>query len=193
MQAALQRLGYPCYHMTEVARAPGHLDAWNAFLSAQAPMDWQALFKQYSACVDTPACLYYEAILQAFPNAKVLLTLRDPDAWFDSLVSLSATLEEFRSTAVESPRLAHFLAVTDAVGVKLTQGDLSRENCIQAFNKHNRQVQDRIPDDRLLVFRVQQGWEPLCEFLQQDVPNEAFPHLNEGRSTIRDFIHQTLL
>lgn len=191
--AALERLGYPCYHMTEVARADGHLDAWNAYFSGQSEMDWPALFVNYAASVDTPCCLYYREMMSAFPDAKVLLNLRDPDKWYDSLVTLSTTLEEFRSQAEKSARLSKFFGITDHVGNMLTAGDLSRENCIKAFNAHNDAVQEYVPRDRLLVFRVQDGWEPLCEFLCQDIPDEPFPYLNEGRSTIQEFVNEALL
>ena len=56
MQAALERLGYPCYHM-EVPREPGHLDAWYQSVTGQAPMDWHTLFRKFEATVDTPGCL----------------------------------------------------------------------------------------------------------------------------------------
>ena len=122
-RAALELLGYPCYHMTETARAPGHLDAWNAFLSGNSAMNWANLLVDYEATVDTPCCLYYQDLVQAFPSAKVLLTLREPEAWYESLVVLSTTLEEFRPFVDQSKRLKQFLTLTDHVGSKLTNGD----------------------------------------------------------------------
>ena len=191
--AALERLGFPCYHMTEVARASGHLEAWASYLSESASMDWSTLFQNYEATVDTPSCLFYREIMEAFPRAKVLLNLRDPAKWYESLVTLASTLEEFRPMAMESKRLGQFLSVTDAVGRILSAGDFSRENCVRKFNEHNDAVRESVPSDRLLVFRVEDGWEPLCEFLDRPVPAEPFPYLNEGRSTIQDFVRQVLL
>ena len=60
-----------------------------------------------------------------------------------------------------------------------------RDRCIAAFNAHNRRVQEEIPKDRLLVFRVQEGWAPLSEFVGCEVPDEPFPHLNEGTDTVK--------
>ena len=195
-QAALERLGYPCYHMTEVGRARGHLDIWRAFLADQSEMDWANLIdlmQEYRACVDTPCCLFYAELMAAFPAARVLLNVRDADKWYDSLISLSSALEEFRPLTSIHPRLAKFFDVTDAVGMKLTNGDLSRDACIDAFHRHNEDVQSLVPSDQLLVFRVEDGWEPLCEFLGQKVPREPFPYLNEGRSTIHQFVRENLL
>ena len=183
-QAALEQLGYPCYHMAEVARSENHLHAWSAYLSGKSQMDWPDLFSRFLACVDTPCCLDYREIMDAFPKAKALLNLRDPDNWYDSLVSLAAALEEFRPKAEENSKLATFLGVTDMVGLRLTDGDFSKENCIDAFHRHNNSVLEHVPSSRLLVFRVQDGWEPLCDFLGKDVPDTPFPHLNDGRETI---------
>jgi hypothetical protein len=84
MQAALETLGYHCYHMKEVPRDPGHLDAWYQLVSGHAPMDWHALFRTFEATVDTPACWYYQDLMQAFPEAKVILTVREPERWYES-------------------------------------------------------------------------------------------------------------
>ena len=47
---------------------------------------------------------------------------------------------------------------------------------------HNEEVVRNIPADRLLVFDLSEGWEPLCKFLDKPTPNEPFPHLNEGKN-----------
>lgn len=192
-QAALQRLGYPCHHMTETPKVDGHLDAWYGLVSGKAPMDWHAIFANYEATVDIPACFYYEEIMRAFPEAKVLLNLRDPDKWFDSFFALYTMLEQFRPLAPTNPKLREFYSVGDALLGRAFNGELSRENCIRVFHAHNAEVQDRVPKDRLLVFRVQDGWEPLCEFLGHDVPDDPFPHINEGVDTIQAWAQRVLL
>lgn len=147
-QAALRQLGYPCYHMSEVARSEKHLRAWGGYLSGKSSMDWPNLFSDFLACVDAPCCLYYREMMDAYPNAKVLLNLRDPDTWYASLVSLATALEDFRAQAEENPKLAAFLSVTDLVGLRLTNGDFSRKNCIDAFHRHNTGVTDYVPRGR---------------------------------------------
>ena len=186
MQAALQTLGYPCHHMTESSKVEGHMDAWYGLVSGQAPMDWQAIFANYEATVDMPACFYYEELMREFPQAKVVLNLRDPDKWYDSVMTLYSLMEKrLMPLAPTHPKLQGFFNVVQTLFGRVFNGELSRENCIRAFNAHNAEVQARVPTDRLLVFRVQEGWEPLRAFLGHDVPDEPFPHLNEGADTIR--------
>ena len=96
MQAALQVLGYRCYHMKEVTEHADHLQAWHQFVAGRASMDWQTLFKDFEATVDFPACIYYRELLREFPHAKVVLNVRDPDRWFDSFLTLQQTTDRFR-------------------------------------------------------------------------------------------------
>ena len=190
-RAALERLGYPCYHMTETARAAGHLDAWLGLTSGQKTMDWPALFKDYDATVDLPACLFYRELAEAFPDAKILLNVRDRESWYDSLMRLSTALGVFRPFVSASADLEKFLHLTDVAGHIMTNGDFSREGCLKAFEAHNAAVERAFPAERLLVFRVQDGWAPLCRFLGHPVPDEPFPYLNEGQATIRAFVSET--
>lgn len=190
-RAALERLGFRCYHMTETPLAGGHLDAWLKYTTGQSAMDWESLFKNYRASVDLPGCLFYKQILEAFPAAKVVLNVRDPDKWYDSLIRLSTALEEYRPFVSDSASLEKFLRLSDVLGGILTKGDFSRKNCLMSFEAHNASVREHVPEERLLVFRVQDGWEPLCQFLGQNIPEEPFPHLNEGEDTIRAFVNET--
>jgi hypothetical protein len=65
-------------------------------------------------------------------------------------------------------------------------GDLvSRENAVRVFEAHNAAVQAYVPADRLLVYEVSQGWEPLCEFLGVPVPDTPFPRVNDTESMQR--------
>jgi len=186
MQAALKTLGYPCYHMKEVPRERGHLDAWHEFMTGQAPMDWHALFRKFEATVDTPGCLYYKELMEAFPNAKVVLTVRDPDRWYRSFTTLYRTLNRFRPVARVIPKLGKFLRLADVMFAKMFGGSLDRDNCIRVFTEHNEAVQRYVPPERLLVFQVTEGWEPLCQFLGCAVPEGvSFPHLNEGDLTLK--------
>jgi hypothetical protein len=181
MQAALQTLGYPCYHMQEVPRERGHLDAWLKFVTAQAAMDWHGLFRRFEATVDMPGCLYYKELMQAFPDAKVVLTVREPGRWYASFVTLYRFVDCVRRLRRVVPRLGKMVRLADALLDRTFAGSLDRANCIRVFNEHNEAVRRSVPPDRLLVFRVTEGWGPLCAFLGHDVPEGApFPHLNEG-------------
>lgn len=183
--AALTRLGFPCYHMAEVAMHEEHTRAWYAFLVEKKPMDWKALFANYQATVDAPAAFFYREILDVFPDAKVLLNLRDPESWYKSYMTLRGAMEHFRPHRSTNPRLDMWLRVTEAIHDDIMGGSDDRADCIAAFNAHNRRVEEEIAKDRLLVFRVQEGWGPLCRFLERDAPDEPFPHLNEGADTVK--------
>jgi hypothetical protein len=66
----------------------GHLDMWNTYMEGRSDMDWRKLLAGYDATADVPACLYYRELLQAFPDARVILTVRDPEKWWQSMAKL---------------------------------------------------------------------------------------------------------
>jgi len=169
LKLALEQLGLgPCYHMVEVRSAPERLEHWNR-LAAGEKVDWEEVFAGFRSTVDWPACNYWRELMARYPDAKVILSLRDPDAWFRS------TQATIFSDAVQSgapPSVVKIL--TDVVGKDL--GD--RERCIAAFERHNASVKAGVPADKLLVFDAKQGWEPLCAFLGVSVPDAPFPAVN---------------
>ncbi len=192
MQAALEILGYRCYHMKEVPEHAGHLQAWHELVAERAPMDWERLFRDFEATVDFPACIYYRELMQEFPEAKVVLNVREPDRWFDSFLTLQRTTDKFRIFRF-IPKARRFLNFVDLLVTKVFGDPRDRARCIEVFERHNREVQEHVPPDRLLVFRVQDGWEPLCKFLDREVPQGiAFPHLNEGKETLERLTRERL-
>jgi len=177
--------------MAEVLRRPEHTEAWRSYLLDGQSMDWHALFADYQATVDAPAAFFHREVMAAFPDAKVLLNLRDPDKWFESFMTLNGVMAEFVPLREANPRLDRWLSVGEGLIGRVFGGTLERDAVIHTFEEHNRRVQEEVPADRLLVFRVQDGWEPLCAFLGCDVPAEPFPHLNEGPDTVRAMIKLT--
>jgi hypothetical protein len=178
MQAALTTLGLPCYHMRTIMQVEGHPDAWLELVEGGKPMDWHRLFNVFEATVDTPGCWYYRDILRAFPAAAVILTVRKPEAWFESFAALRETLEHAREAAKKIPELAKMVRLADSLFDRMFGGSLTRANCIAVFERHNAEVCANIPAGQLLVFEASQGWEPLCRFLRCPVPVQPFPHLN---------------
>ena len=184
LQAALERLGYPCYHMKEVIKNADHLRRWHAFTTADARMDWRALFADYEATVDFPACLYYRELMEAFPQALVILSVRDPDPWYASWSWLRESADQMRRFSF-IPRVRKMLEFGDSLIMDGTfGGHTDRDSNVEVFERHNAEVQASVPAERLLVYEIQQGWGPLCEFLGCEVPDEPFPHLNAGRDTV---------
>ena len=97
LQQAFVHLGYPCYHMQEVMKAydRGHVEQWDAALTGH-DIDWHTLFAGYEATVDFPACVFYRELMAAFPEALVVLTVRDPQHWWKSFSKLLGLVSKTR-------------------------------------------------------------------------------------------------
>lgn len=180
----MEQLGFnPCYHVAEVILPrpgfnDGHLDAWYDFYVDGIDMDWQWLLKGYQASVDFPTCLHFRELMQAFPDAVVVLNTRDPEKWFDSWQALWSAFEDARDPT-KIVRFHKWPAMLDAMIDRYFGGNIERESNIAVFNQHLEAVRREVPADKLLEFSVTEGWEPLCSFLNVDAPNTPFPYLNE--------------
>jgi hypothetical protein len=188
MKAALEQLGFaPCYHGAEtVLPRPGfndgHLDAWHDFYVGGMPMDWHWLLERYRASVDVPTCLHYRELMQAYPDALVVLTTRDPGEWFDSWQALWAAIDEVRDSG-KIIRFHKFLPLLDAIIGRHLGGRIERTSSIEFFNRHNDAVRRLVPASRLLEFKVTEGWAPLCSYLGVGMPDAPFPRLNDREFT----------
>ncbi len=198
LKAALEELGFgPCYHMVEVFRHPEDISRWQAAARGE-PIDWNALFEGYQSTVDWPGCAFYEELMQAYPDARVLLTVRDPERWYDSA---NETIYRIYRRFTRSPMAAVLSFVTGVffptrkrvsqmINTIIWEGTFGgnfedRQHAIAIFNQHIEAVKQRVPPDRLLVYNVKEGWEPLCAFLGVEVPvGKPFPHLNERSSFV---------
>jgi hypothetical protein len=168
LKLALEQLGFgPCYHMAEVFKHQAW-DLWYEASKDPAHADWATIFQGYNATVDWPNATYWKELADAYPDAKIILTERDPDQWFDST---QATI--FRDeTQRGGPPGSGFPRMVAAVVGSLFDGKLhDRELCTRVFREHNARVRATIPPERLLVYEVAQGWEPLCKFLGVPVPD----------------------
>ncbi|TMR20206.1 sulfotransferase [Nonomuraea turkmeniaca] len=205
MKAALERLGFaPCYHMVEVMTHPDHVDRWLEAVAGkvQTREDWDRVFEGYEAEVDWPASHYWRELADAYPEGKVVLTVRDPHTWYPSIRMLLSG-ENRPDLSDEMPEQVRLLFASmqrmrpalDQIGrthfgPDWTFGDdlADEELVVAAFNRHVETVEQTVPAERLLVFDVREGWEPLCAFLGVDVPaGEPFPHLNDAESMRQAF------
>lgn len=175
MKMALEMLGFgPCYHMIEcLPRGPAHYRLWEDAVAGHP--DWESIFDGYRSAVDFPAATSYAALADYYPDAKVILTVRDPESWFRST-----------QDTILAPAWIEWLRNSEAG--PFTQGTINdyfddrvhdREHLLKRFDEHVAAVRERIPADRLLVFEVAEGWKPLCEFLDVPVPAEDFPRVND--------------
>jgi Sulfotransferase domain len=189
LKAALERLGFgPCFHMRNVLDHRERLPLWEA-AAAGSTVDWEAVFAGYESSVDWPGAALWRELTAHYPDAKVILTVRDPERWYDSVRD---TIYQLFGGGTESPladealRRIPGIATMHAFNRKLVwdgpflEGRFDdRDWATRAFLRHNAAVREEIPADRLLVFEVSEGWGPLCDFLGADLPDEEFPRLND--------------
>jgi hypothetical protein len=183
LKVALERLGFgPCMHMVELLE-----DAERAALfRAAAEGDDAALAKAlsgYRSTVDWPGTYFWRELVERNPEAGVVLTVRDPQDWYDSVErTLLLAAEGLRQVAGEmSPALTESMAMTAATVWTGTFGGRlgDRDHAVKIFEDHIADVRRTVPARRLLVLEVAQGWEPLCSFLDRPAPAEPFPRLND--------------
>jgi len=174
LKFALERLGFgPCYHMSEAlasvrTSAPLWIEA-----SRGAP-DWDRLLEGYGSTCDYPACTFWRELADHYPDAKIILTTRNPDSWFDS-VNATIFSRPHRETFSDGP-LQEFFDRT----VYADFGDQIEDRAFMTdyFRRWNERVIDEVPADRLLVYSAREGWEPLCAFLGVPVPEVPYPRVN---------------
>ena len=172
LQAAINMLGFgPCHHMVEVFAHPESVPLWVA--AGKGKPDWDAIFAGYQAMVDYPGAHYWRELADYYPDAKVLHSVRDPDEWFDST---QATIFSPDSPArrVEGPMAEFFASFTGGFNPHMHDRAFMTEH----FRQHTQNVKRAIAPERLLVYEVGQGWEPLCTFLDVPVPDAPFPAQN---------------
>jgi hypothetical protein len=181
LKEALEILGYaPCHHMEEVFANPPQVAYWQA-VAARQPVDWEEVFAGYVAQIDWPGAHVWRETAAAFPEAKVIHSVRPPDVWWRSFSKTIGKLMTLQSTLPLPPHLA---AMTGAMDVVLGDWTFAgkwadRDAAVAAFQRREAEVRAAIPAERLLVFDVAQGWEPLCRFLGVAVPDTPFPNRNQ--------------
>lgn len=189
VKVALEKLGFgPCYHGLEALRRSSDGDHWLAAYESGGDFDWPVIFEGYRATMDWPTIYFWEQLAGAYPEAKILLTDRDPESWWNSHVEMLQRATEFDDDLTDEQSRwmeeSGYARVRSALGTSLRaafDGELSdRAHCLRVFEQHSERVRRTVPAERLLVYRVQEGWDPLCRFLGVDVPDEPFPRINAG-------------
>ncbi len=174
LKFALEHLGFgPCYHMSEVfAGARRNVPLWLGVVGGKP--NWDAIFEGFQSTTDYPACTYWRELAAHYPKAKVVLTVRDADSWFES-VSETIFSDAMQGSLAGSPVETMMKGVIfDAFDGRVKD----RAFMTGWFTRRNQQVIDALPPERLLVFSPKQGWEPLCAFLGVRVPKVPFPRVN---------------
>lgn len=173
LKLALDQLGFgPCYHMTEVFKNPGAAGYWEAAADGKE-VDWEEVFEGYRSTVDWPSATFYKQLADFYPDSKVILTVRDPEKWFEST---QATI--FAPRIVDHSKADWTRMFEKVIADLFDRRMTDKAKLIDVYQRHNEEVQRTIDPERLLVFEISQGWAPLCRFLGVDNPPGPMPRVN---------------
>ena len=202
-KVALEMLGLgPCYHMVNVLTDLPLARQWEQALDDE--VNWDEVFGEHESTVDWPGSFFYRELADAYPDAKVVLSVRDPEAWEKSMLdtiwevwygrSVMAHLSMARELVDPDWRAyAEVMKRMWAAGGYFSGADLRPGHLAEAIARYQEQVQRNIPEERLLVWNVTDGWEPLCRFLDVGVPDAEFPRLNDSKMFVDRIIDASLM
>ncbi len=190
LKLALEQLGFgKCYHMVELFKKPASLTYFTKAEKGEE-VNWDGLFEGYQSAVDYPVARYHKQLMAKYPDAKVVHTIRGPEAWYQSA---SETI--FWASKPSAGRIFQMLIrmpfsanIRNRFPVFKYNGDLlkwefggnvkDKDAVIKRYNEYNNLVISSIPKERLLVYNVKDGWAPLCNFLQAPIPATPLPRSN---------------
>ena len=201
-----------------MAERPEHIPLWMEVFQSERlePEMARSLLTGYRAGLDITIFNWYKELMEEHPSAKVLLTVRDPHQWFASMMNLRAVtstlvLQQPYAMVLRMIGMGGSVDLGSVYLSKNSPGVLGRVNqameaaeeeavalfkahveevsrCIFHYCHDDSQVRAHVPPERLLVYDVREGWEPLCSFLHLPVPNFPFPHVNDSASLKKTFV-----
>jgi hypothetical protein len=182
LKTALELLGLgPCHHMLALADRPAEIALWQRAARGEK-VDWAEAFAGYRSSIDWPAARFWREITRECPEAKVILTVRDPHEWYASAFnSIYAAVAAPPPDPATAPAFVQMRDMSNAVVWDGVFGGrfADERHAVRVFEEHNAAVMREIEAKRLLVFQVTDGWAPLCDFLGVDIPETPFPHTND--------------
>ena len=177
MRKALNILGVgPTHHMHEMAGNAPARESWINLVNGAQP-NWELLFNGYNACVDWPSAYYWREIIEQYPQAKVLLTMRSAESWWKSF---EATILRHIQSKDDPDGFAQRLIAEQVFNGRADDRDFA----IEVYNRNVEDVLSTVSADRLLVHNLGDGWEPLCRWLDLPLPEMEYPKGN----TTKDFV-----
>jgi hypothetical protein len=198
LKIALERLGFgPCHHMEEVVKNPSEVSTW-VRASRGEKIDWKQAMAPWPSALDFPAAHYYQELMAAFPDALVILTVRSPESWYQSMSEtiipimlrrpnrwvmgfvpyLGAPLRVMRETKFAREVASRFA---------------DRDFVLAHYRDHIEEVKRVVPPEKLLVYEVKDGWAPLCAFLGVPEPSEPFPRTNDTAAFKKRVLGSTVI
>jgi len=203
MVAAFEKLGYsPICDVLENFEWFGR--EWeNIFDHGASPADFRRMYENIDVLTDTPMCNFWEEIMEAFPNCKIVFTERKNEhEWVKSMVqqfrTQSSLIVKFMINF--SPTARRFKRYMDKLAYATFSTPIHRhwigDNQInemiarQRYRQHCSYVKNKCPKDQLLMYDFKQGWDPLCKFLGKQIPSEPFPHENKKGGVTEKFLQE---
>jgi len=191
LKYALERLtGEPSYHMQNILLNKRDAKIWhNLIFKDKKNIDWEEIYNGYGACLDFPSCNYYKELMEYYPNAKVILTVRDSNSWIKSWNVLNNQvlksftfrfLAKIPKTSFKLQKDIHNKMILGKKGA--FKGAKNDHDRMEKFTYWNNSVIEFVPKERLLVYQVKDGWEPLCNFLNVPIPDIPFPYKNKTKN-----------
>jgi hypothetical protein len=182
LRVALDELGFgPTFHGQDIHFRPSRTYPWAKVANGQ-PGDWDEIFRGFHSALDYPVCCVWRDLAEHYPDAKIVLTVRDPESWWESTRTTIYPARNVLPAYLRKyvPFIRTYVDWQDKlVWDGLFDGRfLDREHAIKVFEQHTAEVRATADPDRLLVYNVAEGWEPLCEFLGVPAPDHPFPRLN---------------
>ncbi|CDS07780.1 hypothetical protein LRAMOSA01729 [Lichtheimia ramosa] len=199
LRIALNILGYNCFHMRELIRVDRYPETFlDAYLNPEKPVDWDMLYEGYDAALDWPTVSFLDRLIDAYPNAKVILTARDAESWYRSIKNTIHKLSVECSKRNDFPenldrwrQMNNTLVLNGAIA---DPDQFNDEEAIKAkYNAHVEWVKKNIPNERLFIMGLGEGWERLCKFLDVPVPDVPYPRVNSTKEFVNDFLESNLV
>jgi hypothetical protein len=195
---ALEMLGLPCYHMRDMMADPAtSIPLWRAAFEGNG--DWDTLFAGKESIVDWPGSYHWRELMDVYPDAKVLLSVRSAESWVQSMHNTIAAIW-FGDNLMHHLAMAQYqidplyASWLDLLRDMWTKADImvrsngDRTAMAADMERWNQEVIDTVPAERLLVWNPKDGWEPLCEFLELDVPEQPLPNVNDTEAFQKNLI-----
>lgn len=199
LKRALETLGFgPCHHMEEVVKHPAEVPTWERAARGDR-IDWKTFMEPWGASVDFPSAMYYRELMAAFPDAKVVLSVRDPESWYASMSETIVPIMTRFPNRIVMPHVPMLGAPARAMqGSVMHQKVIARfwsdrAGVLEAFRAHIEEVKRVVPAEKLLVFEAKEGWEPLCAFLEVPVPATPYPRVNDTAEFKKRVIGATVI
>lgn len=203
-KVALEMLGFgPCYHMVNVLSDLDQAQTWRRALEGEEP--WDEVLDGFQATVDWPGSFFYKELADYYPDAKVVLSVRDAAGWeqsmretiwgifYGDLLMRDLSFARGRIDSKWRGYIDQMEEMWHQSGLIPDGADTDSESMRRAMERFNDEVQETIPADRLLVWSVSEGWDQLCKFLEVPIPDTPFPHLNDSKEFAERVIDGALI